>query len=305
MVDGKGILDALLGAVSTGGQPGQSGAAGGLGDLLGQVLSGSQSQMGAQAGSGGLGDLLGQVLGGGQQPQANGQTGGGIGDILGQVLGGAGATGSSGGLFGAIKDAVGKNPGLAQAAVIGLGGLLLGSGRARGVAGGAAKLGGAALIGGLAYKALKSFQGVQPDASAQVPVAVPEPEHYTPVAATNEGALKLVRTMVAAAMADGSLDESEQQRIVGQLSQDALADEDATWLENELANPATPKELAANISSQHEAVEVYAAARVTIDPDKQEEKVFLTNLAEALALPVDLVAQVDQAVDGIKVANAG
>jgi len=303
MVDGKGILDALLGAVSAGGQPGQNGT-GGLGDLLGQVLGGSQPQMGAQAGGGGLGDLLGQVLGGGQ-PQGNSQTGGGLGDVLGQVLGGAGATGASGGLFGAIRDAVGRNPGLAQAAVIGLGGLLLGSGRARGVAGGAAKLGGAALIGGLAYKALKNFQGVQPDASAQVPVAVPEPEHYTPVATTNEGALKLVRAMIAAAMADGSMDASEQQRIVGQLSQDALADEDATWLENELANPATPKELAANVSSRHEAVEVYAAARVAIDPDKQEEKVFLTNLVEALALPTDLVAQVDQAVDGIKVANAG
>lgn len=169
MVDGKGLLDASLGAVSTGGQPGQ-------------------------AETGGLGDLLGQVLGSG------------------------GATGSSGGLFGAIKDAVGNNPGLAQAAAIGLGGLLFGSGKARGVASGVAKLGGAALIGGLAYKALKRFQGVQPDASAEVPITVPEPEHYKPVATTNEGALKLVRTMIAAAMADGTLDQAEQQRIVGQMS---------------------------------------------------------------------------------------
>lgn len=63
------------------------------------------------------------------------------------------------------------------------------------------------------------------------------------------------------------------------------------------------RELAADIVSQHEAVEVYAAARVTIDPDKQEEKVFLSNLASALALPAELVAQIDGAVDGFKVAN--
>ena len=97
MFDSKKLLDALIsGAMNQGGQQGQQAGAGGLGDLLGQVLGGGargQAAAPQQGGAGGLGDILGQLLGGaqgGQQatPQA-GQQAGGLQDILGQLLGGA------------------------------------------------------------------------------------------------------------------------------------------------------------------------------------------------------------------------
>lgn len=105
-----GILDDLLaGAASVQGgglptQRPQRGAGGGpnaaLLALLPIVLSmlanrGASASSGRDAGpAGGLGDILGQMMGGGQR-------GGGLGDLLGQVLGGVG--GSGGGLGGLLR----------------------------------------------------------------------------------------------------------------------------------------------------------------------------------------------------------
>jgi uncharacterized protein YidB (DUF937 family) len=107
-----GILDDLL-AGATSGQGGgfptqrpQRGAGGpnaALLALLPIVLSmlanrGSSASSGRDAGpAGGLGDILGQMMGGGQR----GGGGGGLGDILGQVLGGGG--GAGGGLGGLLR----------------------------------------------------------------------------------------------------------------------------------------------------------------------------------------------------------
>jgi uncharacterized protein YidB (DUF937 family) len=105
-----GILDDLLAGVASGqggGIPTQrpqrnaSGSNAALLALLPIVLSmlanrGASASGARDAGpAGGLGDILGQVMGGG------GQRGGGLGDILGQVLGGSG--GQGGGLGGLLR----------------------------------------------------------------------------------------------------------------------------------------------------------------------------------------------------------
>ena len=107
-----GILDDLLAGAASGqggGLPTQrpqrdaGGPNAALLALLPIVLSmlanrGSSASSGRDAGpAGGLGDILGQMMGGGQR----GGGGGGLGDILGQVLGGGG--GSGGGLGGLLR----------------------------------------------------------------------------------------------------------------------------------------------------------------------------------------------------------
>jgi uncharacterized protein YidB (DUF937 family) len=74
--------------------------------LLPVVLSmlasrGGATSQGGMGGAGGLGDILGQVLGGGAQRGG----GGGMGDILGQILGGGGGGGGggTGGLGGLLE----------------------------------------------------------------------------------------------------------------------------------------------------------------------------------------------------------
>jgi len=66
------------------------------------------------------------------------------------------------------------------------------------------------------------------------------------------------------------------------------------WLERELASPADVDELSANVSTPEKAAQVYAAARIAIDPDTMQEREFLRQLAEALDLDQAMKAQIDE-----------
>lgn len=95
-----GILAQLLPAVINGMTPqgrlpqSQADMGGGLGDVLGSVLSGMMG--GQQQQQSGLGDVLGSLMGAmASGPQAQ-QGGGGLGGLLGGLLGGAGAAAGAG-----------------------------------------------------------------------------------------------------------------------------------------------------------------------------------------------------------------
>jgi uncharacterized membrane protein YebE (DUF533 family) len=309
--------------------PGQAG--GGLEDLLRSILGGGQGGPGGPGGN--LQDILRDVLGGQGGPQnrmvgEGGQGQGGQGsvlDVLRQVLGqategvreGAGrvdeATGASTRAREAIGQATGQSPDEivakireliannqlgAGAALGGLGALILGTGTGRSLAGSAIKLGGLALIGGLAYKAYQNYQqGLPPlgGGRPQALVAAPEGSGFEPAAVTHDQAVLYIRAMIAAAAADGRIDATEQQKILGGLQQAGLDQAAQQFLTSEINNPATVEDLAASVTSQADAVQVYTAARLAIDVDSGAEHAFLGRLAQALGIDDDLAAQVDAA----------
>lgn len=289
-----------------------------------------QASPSAGGGMGGLGDILGQLqkqLGGaGQAPQSQGQPGGGsIMDILGQVLGqatsgvkeGAGrindATGAGDRAREAIGQATGKspeellaqlqewvrnNPGTAAAGAGGLGAVVLGTRTGRGMVGTAAKLGALALIGGLAYKALQNYQQGRPLISNDDPRRLltepaPSGSGFEPNAISNDTATLYIRAMIAAAAADGRIDASEQKQILGGLQQAGIGAEAQAFLQNEIENPASAEDLANAVSSPQEAVQVYTAARLAIEPDTREEGDFLAELAERLGIDAQLAGHID------------
>src|SRR5688500_8458725 len=59
-------------------------------------------------------------------------------------------------------DFMNRNPGLAEAALLSVAGVLLGSRQGRGIARGLAGLGGLAVVSGLAYKAFQNYQAGKP-----------------------------------------------------------------------------------------------------------------------------------------------
>jgi uncharacterized membrane protein YebE (DUF533 family) len=307
-----------------------------LQDLLRQILQGRAP--GGQIGPSGPGGQVSRAVseGGASEQTGAGRQGGGLnglGEALRQLLGQATAGAREGaakidevtGISGKAREAVGQATGqtpeelvanlrrlieenkLASGAALGgLGALVLGTRAGRSLAGTAIQLGGLALIGGLAYKAYQNYQQGKPPLAAETEakatpqslIPAPEGTGFEARAVTHDAARRYIRAMIAAAAADGRIDTDEQQRILGGLRQAGLEDAAQQFLAAEITSPATVAELAADVSSPEEALQVYTAARVAVDPDAAEEHAFLSALAEALGIDDELAAQVDAATRG-------
>jgi uncharacterized membrane protein YebE (DUF533 family) len=287
MIDAKRLLDVVVGAISRPGSPGgpQGGQQGGFLQSAVEAIG----RMGSEANR-----QLGQA--------AQQATGGRSGAEIAQQA----------------KDFMNRNPGLAEAALMSVAGILLGSRGGRGIARGAAALGGLAVVGGLAYRALQNYQAGKPlldaagaaagpaagptAASATAPgtASLPGPAAFDPAEVSEDDALLFARAMVAAATADGHMDDAERARIVAALSQAGIDAEATGWLGRELAEPATVEELSDPVQTPEKAAQVYAAARVAVDPDTMQEREFLRQLAESLDLDPQLRAHIDEAAAGVR-----
>ena len=289
-----GQLQRQLGQGGGGQQADASGGdqLGGLGDILAQ-LKDKLSQAGA-GGAGGLGDILGQVLG---QATSGAQEGArrigdatGAGDVLGRVTGGQ----SPEELLEKLRGLVCDNPMAATGAAAGAGGAILGTRAGRAIAGSAVKIGALALIGGLAAKAFQNYQAGKPLVTgASAPEAAPQGSGFEPAAVTNESATLYIKAMIAAAAADGRVDAAEQAKIFAALKQGGIDAEAEQFLADELNNPASVDDLAGAVNSPEEAVQLYTAARIAIEPDSGAEKQFLAALATALGIDGKLAAHID------------
>lgn len=307
---GGGLGD-ILGQLTGSGGQGAGGGGGGLGGLLGQMLGGGKggSSGGSSGGDGsgggrggGLGDLLGGLLGGGAgqgqgqgqagAPQAGGAQGGGMAGSLQDALTRM-AGPQAGGLLRQAMDFAQTPKGAAILA--GLAGLML-SKTGRTVSGRAAQLGGAALVGGLTYKAVQEWQAGSAPAQTQASTPAPAPagSGFDAASQTHDGALALVQAMIAAAAADGQVDDAERAKITGALGA-ALPEDAVQFLNAAFANPLSPEQLADLAASPEHAAQIYEAARLTVDPDTPAEQAFLTRLKTSLGLDEGLVAHLDAA----------
>ncbi|WP_119677866.1 tellurite resistance TerB family protein [Indioceanicola profundi] len=97
----------------------------------------------------------------------------------------------------------------------------------------------------------------------------------------------LLRAMVLAALADGVLDSAEREALTDHLERDGITAEERAHLGQLLADPGTIDDLAARVKDPGTAAEVWAAARLAIDPDSQAEQDFLVRLGDRLGLDQD------------------
>ena len=175
---------------------------------------------------------------------------------------------------------------------------MLGTKTGRSIAGSAVKLGALALIGGLAYKAFQNYQSGRPIMGGGGETAslqpAPRGSGFEPEAVTNDTAILYIRAMIAAAAADGRIAAGEQAKILGGLKQAGLNAAAAEFLAHEHHNPAPAADLAANVSSPEEAVQLYTAARIAILVDERSEAQFLAELAQALGIDRNLMAHIEE-----------
>ena len=187
--------------------------------------------------------------------------------------------------------------------------VLLGTGPGRRLTGTAVKLGGLAAIGGLAYKAYQNYKsGQQPAetaASAGEPELLPPPSdsdfHSTRAPqGEDEFALTLVRAMIAAARADGQIDDEERRKIGDKLALSGTVGEAETFLRSEFDAPLDLDTLVASAKTEAQKIELYTASRLAIDPDTRAERGYLDLLAGRLGLPDQLVDHIETTVSAMK-----
>ncbi len=111
----------------------------------------------------------------------------------------------------------------------------------------------------------------------------------------DQKAILLIRAMVAAANADGEIDESERRHILSQVDAAGGDAEDRRILERELADPPSIDDIVAGAGGDPETAEqVYLAARTAIKPDGKAEQSWLAYLADRLNLSGERLDQLKQ-----------
>ena len=115
-----------------------------------------------------------------------------------------------------------------------------------------------------------------------------------------EFALTLVRAMIAAANADGHIDDDERKKIADRLALSGIGAEAEQFLLAEIEKPLSIDELVKAVQTDAQKLELYTASRLTIDPDSRAERGYLDLLAGRLQLPDALVDHVEATVSAVK-----
>jgi len=228
-----------------------------------------------------------------------------------------------------------RNPG-AGAAAGGLAGGLLGSVLGGGKGGGKAmKYGGLAAIGYVAYQAwqknqaqksgrpLPSGSGGLGDLFGQVlgqgqgqgqtgaagaaigAVQRPAlPASFDLEAPANaENALRVVRAMIAASKADGSIDVAERERIFVKVGESGLSQAEHDEVLRLLGQPADLEAIVGGVGSTELATEIYAASLMAVSPANRAERAWLDMLAARLDLEGELTLELDRSVEALALAQ--
>ena len=213
-----------------------------------------------------------------------------ISKIMDQLMGSGAAGGFAGGVAGGLASSV------------------LTSKKGRKLGTKALKLGGIAALGAMAYGAFQKYNSSQsnqpsPAAPLEQPPLQPAPEDspFLPAQDDSSGMqhlrLILVRAMIAAARADGTLDAQESQAIFQRIESLGLPAEQRDQLIQELGKPVDIDAIVQSATSQEIAAEIYLVSLMAIDVDTVEEKSYLAMLAARMGLPSELVQELHAQVE--------
>ncbi|WP_123409769.1 tellurite resistance TerB family protein [Pseudomonas frederiksbergensis] len=234
-------------------------------DLLEQLLRAGQGSMSQQ--------------GGGAVPSQGGL--GGLGGLLGGLLGGgAGSSGGGGGLGGLLGG------------LLGGGSPLGGSTRTR--SSGGNQYAALASLGMMAFQAYQTWQRNQASAPQQAPRTVdllsgPEVEDHSHA---------VLRALIAAAKADGRIDDTEKQMISTEIGRHTDDPQLQQWLDDEVARPLDAADVARSATNPAIAAEMYLASVMVVDDQQDAERNYLDELAAALKIDPQLQVHLEQQAKG-------
>lgn len=229
--------------------------------LRGQASAGQQGGASAGGGAGGLGGLLGGLLGGGSGGGSPAGGLGGLGGLLGGLLGGGGALGG-----GTQRRSGGTN----YAAL--------------------------ASLGMMAFQAYQAWQRSQASAAPQ---QTPQTADLLSGPQVEEHSHAVLRALIAAAKADGRIDDSEKHLISSEIGKHTDDPNLQQWLDDEVAKPLDPTEVAqAAQNDPAMAAEMYLASVMLVDDQQDAERNYLDELAAALQIDPELQIHLEQQAKG-------
>ncbi|MEJ2643115.1 MAG: DUF533 domain-containing protein [Desulfosarcinaceae bacterium] len=141
-----------------------------------------------------------------------------------------------------------------------------------------------------------------PPPPGATPTRAPEP----PPAASGSGTVVLlIRAMVAAANADGIIDEAERSRIMAKLDAARLSPEEHRFMVDEIIHPRTAEEIVAGAAAANQAGadvqgvelarQVYLVSLLAVEVDTPQERAYLEHLAGLLGLDAATVTDLHKA----------
>jgi uncharacterized membrane protein YebE (DUF533 family) len=225
--------------------------------------------------------------------------------LLKSATGGGAAPGRTGGESHLGKYATGAVAGGALA-------LLLGSKSGRRMGGKALKYGSVAALGALAWTTYRDWQSRQPGQTGQPAQASAAPLAALPTTATSaassfaqlpapameDHSWVMLKAMVAAAKADGHMDDRERGLVEAELHRLEADPAMRARVDAELRRPVEPADVAAGVDSPEKAAEVYLASVLVVDTTTTMERAYLDELARQLKLDPSLRAELEARVAG-------
>ncbi|CAK15341.1 tellurite resistance TerB family protein [Pseudomonas entomophila] len=232
-------------------------------------------------------DLLEQLLRAGQASQAQQGSGGlssqdglgGLGGLLGGLLGGGSAAGGGGGLGGLLGGLLGGGGG---------------GGVTQGRSTGGTNYAALASLGMLAFQAYQSWQRSQAAAPQQALRTVDQlsgPE-------ADDHSHAILRALIAAAKADGRIDQQEEQLIYAEIKRQTNDPQLQQWLDEEVSKPLDAAEVAQSAQDPAMAAEMYLASVMLVDDQQAAERAYLDELASALQIDPTLQVHLEQQAKG-------
>ena len=127
-------------------------------------------------------------------------------------------------------------------------------------------------------------------------MSVPPP----PVAgdpADNSEAVILIRAMIAAANADGVIDQAERNNILKRLQDVDLSPEEHAFVVQELLSPADLETIVSSINPPELARQIYTVSLMAIEMDTEKERRYMNRLASRLGLDESAIEQIHRSLE--------
>ncbi len=140
-----------------------------------------------------------------------------------------------------------------------------------------------------------------PPPSAGPKAVPPPPPAASPATDPSESerseAVLLIRAMIAAANADGVIDQAERNHILQRLQSAALSPEEQHFIVQELLSPVDMEAIVAEVTTPQLAEQVYTVSLIAIDVDTEAERRYLAMLADRLGLDTATVESIQRSLE--------